>query len=55
MISAIRSEFRKFFTTRLWWGMAIAIFGVTFAGQDPTKDEISKAKAAAPTWKNYPA
>ncbi len=26
MIPAIRSEFRKFFTTRLWWGMAIAIF-----------------------------
>ena len=24
MIPAIRSEFRKFFTTRLWWGMAIA-------------------------------
>ncbi|HYN67232.1 MAG TPA: ABC transporter permease [Ornithinibacter sp.] len=26
MIPAIRSEFRKFFSTRLWWGMAIAIF-----------------------------
>ena len=26
MIPAIRSEFRKFFTTRLWWGMAIAVF-----------------------------
>jgi ABC-2 type transport system permease protein len=26
VIAAIRSEFRKFFTTRLWWGMAIAIF-----------------------------
>ena len=24
VIPAIRSEFRKFFTTRLWWGMAIA-------------------------------
>jgi hypothetical protein len=23
---AIRSEFRKFFTTRLWWGMALATF-----------------------------
>ncbi|KRE42048.1 ABC transporter permease subunit [Knoellia sp. Soil729] len=23
---AIKSEFRKFFTTRMWWGMAIAIF-----------------------------
>jgi ABC-2 type transport system permease protein len=26
VIPAIRSEFRKFFTTRLWWGMAIATF-----------------------------
>lgn len=26
MIPAVRSEFRKFFTTRLWWGMALAIF-----------------------------
>lgn len=26
MTAAIRSELRKFFTTRLWWGMAIAIF-----------------------------
>ena len=26
MTAAITSEFRKFFTTRLWWGMAIAIF-----------------------------
>ena len=25
MTAAIRSELRKFFTTRLWWGMAIAI------------------------------
>ncbi|MGL4746118.1 MAG: ABC transporter permease [Dermatophilaceae bacterium] len=25
MIAAVRSEFRKFFTTRLWWGMAIAM------------------------------
>ena len=33
MIPAIRSEFRKFFTTRLWWGMAIGIFvaGAAFA------------------------
>lgn len=33
MIPAVRSEFRKFFTTRLWWGMAIAIFlaGAGFA------------------------
>jgi ABC-2 type transport system permease protein len=26
VIPAVRSELRKFFTTRLWWGMAIAIF-----------------------------
>ncbi len=34
MTAAIRSEFRKFFTTRLWWGMAIAMLvtGAAFAG-----------------------
>ncbi len=34
MTAAIRSEFLKFFTTRLWWGMAIGIFvaGGLFAG-----------------------
>ncbi len=26
MTAAVRAEFRKFFTTRMWWGMAIAIF-----------------------------
>jgi ABC-type transport system involved in multi-copper enzyme maturation permease subunit len=26
MTRAISAEFRKFFTTRLWWGMAIAVF-----------------------------
>ncbi len=33
MLLAIRSEFRKFFTTRMWWGMAIGVFaaGVLFA------------------------
>ncbi|MFZ1287233.1 MAG: ABC transporter permease [Candidatus Phosphoribacter sp.] len=25
MLLAIRSEFRKFFTTRMWWGMGLAI------------------------------
>lgn len=29
MLGAIRSEFRKFFTTRMWWGMAIAVFVVS--------------------------
>ncbi|NYF97367.1 ABC transporter permease [Janibacter cremeus] len=34
MLGAIRSEFRKYFTTRMWWGMAIAVFLVSalFAG-----------------------
>ncbi|HQF03539.1 MAG TPA: ABC transporter permease subunit [Phycicoccus sp.] len=34
MGNAVRSEFLKFFTTRLWWGMAIGIFvaGGLFAG-----------------------
>lgn len=33
MTAAIRAELRKFFTTRLWWGMAIAVLlaGVAFA------------------------
>ena len=33
MSKAIGSEFRKFFTTRLWWGMLIAIVvaGAAFA------------------------
>jgi ABC-type transport system involved in multi-copper enzyme maturation permease subunit len=25
MVHAIRSEFRKFFTTRMWWGMGLAV------------------------------
>lgn len=28
MGNAIRAEFRKFFTTRLWWGMLIPVFAV---------------------------
>ena len=33
MTATIRAEFRKFFTTRLWWGMAIAVVvtGAAFA------------------------
>ena len=33
MLPMIRSELRKFFTTRLWWGMAVGIFlaGAAFA------------------------
>ena len=29
MLGAIKSEFRKYFSTRMWWGMAIAIFLVS--------------------------
>lgn len=29
MVGAIRSEFRKFFSTRMWWGMAIAVVVVS--------------------------
>ena len=44
MTAAITSEFRKFFTTRLWWGMAIGVFlaGAAFAALfallDPTPE-----------------
>ena len=33
MVASIRSELLKFFTTRLWWGMAIAVLvaGAGFA------------------------
>ena len=33
MTAAVRAELRKLFTTRLWWGMAIAVFlsGAAFA------------------------
>ena len=33
MRGAVRSELLKFFTTRVWWGMAIALFlaGAAFA------------------------
>ncbi|HMM95468.1 MAG: ABC transporter permease [Micrococcales bacterium] len=54
MIPAIRSELRKFFSTRLWWGMAIAIFvgGAAFAalfGFLLTSDAASAAQNGAPT------
>ena len=33
MLAPVRAELLKFFTTRLWWGMAIAVFlaGAAFA------------------------
>ena len=54
MIRAIRSEYRKFFSTRLWWGMAIAIVasGAAFAalfGFLLTSDAASNPEAGVPT------
>ncbi|MGL5815931.1 MAG: ABC transporter permease subunit [Phycicoccus sp.] len=53
MIAAVRSEFRKLFTTRLWWGMAIAvivgaalfsiIFGFVFT-IEATPEEIAEGQ-----------
>lgn len=56
MMSAVRSELVKFFTTRLWWGMAIGVavsaagFAVLFAVMF-TSDEVAQAAMAggAPT------
>lgn len=31
MVLAIRSEFRKFFTTRMWWGMGLAVIVASLA------------------------
>ena len=31
MVLAIRSEFRKFFTTRMWWGMGLAVVSGAYA------------------------
>ncbi|MGL5861751.1 MAG: ABC transporter permease, partial [Phycicoccus sp.] len=53
MIAAVRSEFRKFFTTRLWWGMAIAmviaaagfavIFGIVLT-LDPDPEAVAEGQ-----------
>jgi ABC-2 type transport system permease protein len=32
MGGTIKAEFRKFFTTRMWWGMAIPVFGISALG-----------------------
>lgn len=32
MTGAVKAEFRKFFTTRMWWGMAIPVFGISALG-----------------------
>jgi len=53
MTNAIRAEFRKFFTTRMWWGMAIAIFvagaGLAVAfGFFLTNGDVSSGAEGAP-------
>ncbi|EWS99716.1 ABC transporter permease [Intrasporangium oryzae NRRL B-24470] len=50
MIPAIRSEFRKFFTTRLWWGMLIptVLAGGLFAWLAATLIAGSQQPGAAP-------
>ena len=51
---AVRSELRKFFTTRLWWGMGLGVFlsGAAFAllfGILLTSDaRAAGARAASP-------
>ena len=54
MTAAVRAEFRKFFTTRMWWGMAIAMFvagaGLAVAfGFIYTSDAVSGGAQGAPT------
>lgn len=51
---AIRAELRKFFTTRLWWGMAIGVFvcGAAFAllfGILLTSEEAAGGATGIPT------
>ena len=54
MTNAIRAEFRKFFTTRMWWGMAIAIFvagaglAVLFGFLSPRRPTASGPPAGCP-------
>ncbi len=54
MTGAIKSELRKFFTTRMWWGMAIAVVlsGIAFAtlnGLLLTSDNAAEFGVAVPT------
>lgn len=54
MTAAVRAEFRKFFTTRMWWGMAIAMFvagaGLAVAfGFLLTSDSATGGGQGAPT------
>lgn len=51
MGAAVRSEFLKFFTTRLWWGMAIGIVvaGALFAGFFGWTFTSEEAMSSSPT------
>ncbi|MGO4340850.1 ABC transporter permease [Pedococcus sp. 2YAF34] len=54
MTAAVRAELRKFFTTRMWWGMAIAMFvaGASLAvafGFLLTSDAATGGGEGAPT------
>ncbi|MGV1010130.1 MAG: ABC transporter permease [Dermatophilaceae bacterium] len=54
MIAVVRSELRKFFTTRMWWGMAIAVVlsGIAFAALNGfflTSDAAAQAGVATQT------
>ena len=46
MTGAVRSELRKFFTTRMWWGMTIAVF-VAGGGLAAVMGLLAGATAAA--------
>ena len=64
MIRSIRSELLKFFTTRMWWGMAIAIvlagagfallFGFIFTSDARDRPERRSA-GRSPTTSTWPA
>ena len=48
MSAAIRAEFRKFFTTRLWWGMAIAVHPLGRGLRRPLRPRLHSDVAGAP-------
>ena len=64
MIRSIKSELLKFFTTRMWWGMAIAIvlagagfallFGFIFTSDAATSGQKADRRRS-PTTSTWPA
>ena len=48
MTAAIRAEFRKFFTTRLWWGMAIAMLRQRRRLRRPLRLRLHERRRAGP-------